>query len=258
VTVGEDADTRGKVVVDVRGAVGWITLTRPSKRNALTIEMWRAIPEAVESLSSRDDVLAIAVLGAEGTFSSGADLEDVLAATASREVADVYCSEVVRALLSLATGSLPTVALVQGVATGGGAELALACDVRIAEEGAAFSFPFARLGIVPDRFTLERLAGLVGPSNARRYVFSGEPIDAARAPSLGLVDEVVSPGTAVSWVERWAEGLARGSRPARAGMKRVLADAEGAADIPGLIGPMVDSFVGGEVRSSALRFLARG
>jgi enoyl-CoA hydratase/carnithine racemase len=248
---------RGEIRAEVRSGVGWVTLSRPEKRNALTTAMWTALPGVVHALIARDDLVAIVLQGAEGTFGAGADLEDVVAATAGRTEATEYCTRVVTALLAVATAPLPTLALVAGVAAGGGAELALACDLRVAEQSASFAFPFARLGVVPDRFTLERLVATVGATRARRLVFTGETVDATLALSIGLVDEVTDEGGLAAAAVTWAESLRQGSRSARIGMKRVLAGDETRHDVTALVRPMVDSIVGGEVRAAALRFLEK-
>ncbi len=247
----------GEIQAEVRARIGWVTLSRPQKRNALTTAMWRAIPGVLHALAARQDVLSIVLTGAEGTFAAGADLEDVLAATAGRAEALSYCTSIVTALLAVATAPLPTLALVEGVAAGGGAELALACDLRVADPSASFSFPFARLGVVPDRFTLDRLAATVGATNARRLVFTGETVDAARALSMGLVDEVCETGELAQTAAAWGEDLRRGSRSARTAMKRALAGAETTHDVAALVAPMVDSMLGGEVHAAAVRFLEK-
>jgi enoyl-CoA hydratase/carnithine racemase len=247
----------GAVRTEVVDRVAFVTIDRPEKRNALTRAMWHAIPEALRSLAARDDIVAVMLQGAGGNFGAGADLDDVVAATEGRLEAEAYCTDVVAALLAVATWRLPTFALVQGVAAGGGAELALACDLRIADPDASFAFPFARLGVVPDRFTLERLAALVGVSAARRLVFSGEKVEASRALAMGLVDEVIAPGGIASSVSAWRQTLSQGSSNARAEMKAVLGRSEASFDARTLAKEMVDSFVGGEVRAAALRFLEK-
>jgi enoyl-CoA hydratase/carnithine racemase len=252
-----EAEGRGEVSAVVHDGLAWVTVARPEKKNALTLAMWNAIPGVMGSLAGDDEVLGVVIRGAKGDFGAGADLEDVLAATDGRARAEAYCRAVVTALLAVATLPLPTLALVDGVAAGGAAELALACDMRVAQQGASFSFPFARLGVVPDRFTLARLTALVGLSAARRVVFSGEPIDAAHALTMGLVDDVVPDGTLSVAASAWAKALSRGSRRTRAAIKGVFLESEPTRDVAALIGPMVDSFVSGEVREAALRFLGR-
>jgi enoyl-CoA hydratase/carnithine racemase len=245
----------GEIRVEVRDDIGWLTIARPTKRNALTASMWTAIPEVIRALAARDDLAAIFLQGAEGTFAAGADLEDVVAATAGPAEAAAYCTSVVTALLAVATCRLPTIAFVAGAAAGGGAELAIAADVRVADTSAVFSFPFARLGVTPDRFTLERLVALVGASHARRFVFTGETIDATRALAIGLVDEVVPLGALVTAASSWTQTMTRGSTRVRVAMKQTMNEREAAHDVASLVAPMVESFVGGEVRAAALRFL---
>ena len=249
----------GRIEQRVHSGIGWVTLARPDKKNAVTCAMWSALPEVLGELSAREDVTAVALRGSGGTFGAGADLRDVLAATAGCEEATTYCSLVVRALLAVAKCRVPTVALVDGVATGGGAELALAADVRLSEGSAMFSFPFARLGIVPDRFTLRRLSTLVGQRTARRLVVTGDVVDGLAALSLGLVDTVVPAGDLEASAIAWASGLGGGSTRAARVMREMLLEDE-IRDAPGddvtaLIGPMVASMIGGDVRAAALRFL---
>jgi enoyl-CoA hydratase/carnithine racemase len=249
--------TQGEIRGEVRDGVGWITIARPAKRNALTRAMWKELPHAIGDLAARDEVVGIALLGEGGNFGAGADLKDVLAATAGRVEAEAYCTEVVTALLAVAACPLPTVALISGVAAGGGAEIAVACDLRFAETGATFSFPFARLGVVPDRFTLARLLSLVGTSAAKRLVFSGEILDAHAAHGLGLVDEVVDSGRLETAGSAWLSALRDGSRGARAAMKRALLEREALLGVGALAVPMVESFLSGDVSAAARRFLVR-
>jgi enoyl-CoA hydratase/carnithine racemase len=255
--VSEGVTSVGEVRFVVRDGVGFVTIARPGKKNALTMAMWRAIPGVFAALEAREDVVGIVMQGEGGNFGAGADLEDVLAATSGRAEALAYCTDVANALLAVATSPLPTLALMDGVAAGGGAELALMCDQRIAQDGATICFPFARIGVVPDRFTLGRLVGLVGHGHASRLVFSGESIDASRAASWGLIDEAVAAGGLPSVATAWAGAIARGSKSARAGMKRTFLEREGPLDVPSLIAPMVESFLGDEVKAAATRFLAR-
>ncbi len=245
-----------QVQAEVRDHVGWVTIARPEKRNALTAAMWGAIPDVLASLTSRDDVAVVALQGAGGNFGAGADLTDVLAATVGRAEATAYCTLVVRAIVGVATCRLPTVALVAGVAVGGAAELAVAADLRFVDATASFAFPFARVGVVPDRFTLDRLVRLVGPSRARGIVFTGDAVDAARACDLGLADELTPEGGLADAMAALAGKLTRGGTGARSGMKRVLALSE-VTDVEALVAPMVDAFVAGEVAAAARRFLGR-
>jgi enoyl-CoA hydratase/carnithine racemase/DNA-binding NarL/FixJ family response regulator len=247
----------GEVLSEVRDGIGWVTLSRPHKKNSLTRSMWAAIPDVLADLKSRGDLTAVAIRGAGGTFGAGADLGDVLAATEGRPEAEEYCTLVVRGIVAVARCSLPTVALVEGVAAGGGAELAIAADTRMADSRAVISFPFARLGVVPDRFTLARLQSLVGPSAARSLALTGKMVAADEAEEMGLVDEVLAAGELGPRALAWSRMLAQGSPSAIAGMKAIFFDRENKDTIATLIGPMVESFVNGDVRAAALRFLGK-
>jgi len=170
---------------DVADGVATVVIHHPAKRNAMTAGMWRALPPLLDALAADSAVRALVLTGEGGTFSAGADISTLRdSAAQAQELA-------VRAEDALAAFPKPTLAAVRGHCVGGGAQLAVACDLRFADEGALFGVTPAKLGIVYPASATRRLVSLVGPGTAKYLLFSGELIDSARALRTGLVDEVL-------------------------------------------------------------------
>jgi enoyl-CoA hydratase len=178
----------GVIHVQVAERVATITLNRPEVRNAINLEMVEAMHTALGALEARDDVHALVFRGAGGkAFASGADIA---------ELRDRHAEDAMKGI----NGSLfarieqfprPTVAAVTGYALGGGNELALACDFRVAGDTAKFGQPEVTLGIMAAAGGTRRLTALVGLTHARWLLFSGGAITAQEALRIGLVDRVV-------------------------------------------------------------------
>lgn len=166
--------------------VAVLTLNRPGRRNAVTLEMWRGIARILSELEQRQEVRALVLTGAKGHFSAGAELGEYADGTAGQATAmeDVVDASVAR----LTDWPRPTVAAVEGVCVGGGMMLATACDFRVAAPDARFAVPVARLGNVYRVGACEGLVRAVGPTHAKRLLFSAEAIDAAEALRIGLTE----------------------------------------------------------------------
>ena len=247
----------GEVLGHLDGQLGVVTLARPGKRNAMTLSMWAALPVVLDCVASSPSIEAVVIRGAEDCFSAGADLHEVLAATQSPDASAEFCAGVVAALLAIARCPLPTIAALHGVAAGGGAEIALAADLRIAEDGATMQFPLARLGVVPDGFTLQRLVALTGPSSARLLLFSGRVVETAQCLRIGLVDEVAPKGGLDGAVRSLAHTFVAASPYALQRTKQLLSATEAQADLDEVATEMARSFVHGDVAANASRFLNR-
>ncbi|GGW48667.1 MULTISPECIES: enoyl-CoA hydratase/isomerase family protein [Streptomyces] len=185
----------------VTDAVATVVLHHPAKRNAMTAAMWRALPPLLEKLAADPGVRALVLTGAGGTFCAGADISTLQGSP------DEAQSLAVRAEEALAAFPGPTLAAVKGHCVGGGAQLAAACDLRFAEEGALFGVTPAKLGIVYPSSATRRLVALVGPAAAKYLLFSGELIDTERALRTGLVDEVLPAGELDARVEEFTRVL---------------------------------------------------
>jgi enoyl-CoA hydratase/carnithine racemase len=171
-----------------QGATAVVTLNRPSKRNAITLAMWKDIARLFGALSGNDAARIIVLTGAGGHFSVGADIlefetvRDDTALSADYEIAVDAASE------AIAGTSKPTIAVISGFCLGGGCHLAMACDFRFAGNDASFGIPAARLSIVYGYRSTQRLLALVGLSEAKRILFLGERFGAAQALRIGLAD----------------------------------------------------------------------
>jgi enoyl-CoA hydratase/carnithine racemase len=183
--------TDDTLLLDRDGPVATLTINRPQRRNALTLAMFTAIPDLVKQAAEMPGTRALVLRGA-GTqaFSAGADIAEFEAVRATAEQTADYDDVVSAAEDALESFPGPVIAAIRGFCYGGGCNLALACDVRFADPGARFAITPAKLGLVYPLRATKRLVDLVGPSRAKIILMSGAEFDAARAQSLGLVDEV--------------------------------------------------------------------
>ena len=164
------------------GRVGRITISRPERRNALNHEALDELHEGVRR-TVEDGVRVLVLTGAADHFCSGADL---------KELEDLAFTRALRAMLDdLAALPIPTVAAISGACMGLGMQLALSCDLRLATSEARFAVPVAKLGLMVDHWTVQRLALLAGHSTARWMVMTARPLTAERAYEVGLVHELV-------------------------------------------------------------------
>jgi enoyl-CoA hydratase/carnithine racemase len=201
------------VLVDVDGGVATLTLNRPDDRNALGAEMSAAIVDAVRDLEDRDDVRCLVVTGREGTFCAGGDVNAMVQLMSGQaelhEAVDRIQRETSMAVRAVAEFPLPTVAKVDGVAYGAGANLAIAADVTLASGDAKISFGFRQVGLAIDTGTSYLLPRQVGVSTAKELVFTGDLLEAAEAADLGLFNHVYVEdfdAEADAFVERIATG----------------------------------------------------
>lgn len=176
------------VRVEVEDGLGIIRLDRP-KMNALNTQLQREIIAAAAEVTERDDIAAVIVYGGERVFAAGADIKEM----ADMSYSDMADNGVLLQQFSRAVAAIPkpTVAAITGFALGGGCELALMCDFRIAADNAKLGQPEMLLGVIPGFGGSQRLARLVGPSKAKDLIYSGRFVDAAEALDMGLVDQVV-------------------------------------------------------------------
>jgi enoyl-CoA hydratase/carnithine racemase len=211
------------VRLEVAGGVGTIRLDRP-KMNAISFQVQDELRAVAEEASRRDDVRAVVLYGGERIFAAGNDVKEM----AGLSYGDLAArgSAVQAAVTAVAEIPKPVVAAVTGYALGGGCELALAADVRIAAEDATFGQPEILLGIIPGAGGTQRLARLIGPSRAKELIFTGRFVPAQEALALGLVDRVVPAAQvyqeALAWAGRFTGGAALALRAAKEAIDRGL------------------------------------
>ncbi len=178
------------------GQTAVLTLNYPERRNALAIPMRRALVEALERIEADPTLRAIVITGAGGTFCAGGDISgmDVADLAAGRERFRLT-HQLVRLLVK---GSKPVVAAVEGWCVGAGLSLATCCDTIMAARDARFAAGFGKIGLIADLGLLHTLPARIGQGRARQVFLYGDPMDASRAEQIGLVDELVEPGNALS------------------------------------------------------------
>ncbi|MFE2353325.1 enoyl-CoA hydratase/isomerase family protein [Streptomyces parvulus] len=172
----------------VADSVATVVIHHPAKRNAMTAEMWGALPPLLDGLAADPAVRALVLTGEGATFCAGADISTLRESPERAQRLAVLAEE------ALAAFPKPTLAAVRGHCVGGGTQLAAACDLRFAEESALFGVTPAKLGVVYPASATRRLVALTGPATTKYLLFSGELIDAARALRTGLADEVLPDG----------------------------------------------------------------
>ncbi len=204
-----------------QGRIAWLTLDRPEARNALSRALLGDLRQALAALAAEDIPPVLILTGAgDKAFCAGADLKERRAM--GRQEAHAYVAEINGAMNEVAAFPGATIAAINGAALGGGLELALACDIRIAAEGCELGLPEVRLGIIPGAGGTQRVARLCGLAVAKEIILTGRRIDARRALALGLVSAVVPAGDLASEAARLAGEIAEAGPLAVAQAKRAI------------------------------------
>ena len=188
-----DAAVHEELKYEERGPIGWVTFNRPQARNALTFAMYEQLASICESINADPSIKALILTGAgDKAFMSGADISQFEKNRHNAQASEEYSrrSDAQRALL--ANYPKPTIACIRGFCLGGGMQVAMLADIRIAARNSQFGIPAAKLGIAYGYDGLKHLVSLVGPSWARLLLYTGMRIDSAEAERIGLVDRVVA------------------------------------------------------------------
>ncbi|MQA12915.1 MAG: enoyl-CoA hydratase/isomerase family protein [Pseudonocardiaceae bacterium] len=207
------------VRLEVDGGIGTIRLDRPPM-NALSRQVQEEIRTAAHEASARDDVRAVVVYGGEKVFAAGADVKEMEAMSEADMAAAAH--DLSSSFSAVADIRKPTVAAVTGYALGGGLELAMCCDRRVAGDNVKAGQPEILLGVIPGAGGTQRLARMVGPGRAKDIIFTGRFVDAQEALAIGLVDEVVAPDAVHDAARRWAGQFAHGPMRALAAAKAAI------------------------------------
>jgi enoyl-CoA hydratase/carnithine racemase len=198
-----------------------IVLSRPERRNAITRAMWRALPAIRAAIEAREDLMVTLVEGEGAHFSAGADIAELgeiyQDAAATRDYGDAV-QDGLKALMEL---DRPTIAVIRGVAIGGGLGLALACDLRFCDADAHLAVTPARLGLIYGHAETRRLIELVGPSRAKDLLFTARRIETDEALAIGLIDRRIETALQET-VLGYARGLADMSQMSIRGAKRAV------------------------------------
>lgn len=192
------------MVVEASEGVATLTLSRPSRRNALSVEMTQRFHDALDRVGADTGLRAVVVVGEPPAFCAGADFGDFDETSDRGGFLPLF-----QALLErMAHFPVPFVAAVDGPALGAGCQILAACDIRVVTTDARIGVPAARIGLQLDVVNLNRLVCEFGPTAARRLLLTGDPVDGAGAASLGFVHDVVAPGEAAARAQEWARTIA--------------------------------------------------
>jgi len=180
-----------RIVAEKQGPIGWITFNNPARRNAISIDMWEAIPKALDRFEQDPEVRVI-VLKGEGdkAFVSGADVSQYEKQRSSAEGIQHYEEIAGRVAERLQGGDKVIIAMIRGYCLGAGVNIALCCDLRIAAEDARLGIPAAKLGLGYRALALKNLIDTVGPAYAREVLITGRQFSAEEAKTMGLVHRV--------------------------------------------------------------------
>ena len=197
------------IILDSNSPVATVTFNRPSQRNAISFDMWHRFSEIMKELDADRDVRAIVITGAGGeAFSAGADIQDFDKHRSDSTKGRGYNDAVNGALRTLSDMATPTISMIQGFAAGGGCELAVATDLRIASDDSRMGIPVAKLGISIGHVEMRGLVNLVGKGNALYILLSGRLLDAQESLRIGLVNQVVKPEKLREYTYKLAEDIA--------------------------------------------------
>jgi enoyl-CoA hydratase len=191
----EKSFAEGKILHGVQDGVGIVTFNNPDKRNAMSLDMWEGLGEALTELRDDDEVRVVILTGAgDKAFVSGADISQFEKTRHNAEASEQYSRRSAAQRALLADYPKPTIACIRGFCLGGGMQVAMLADIRFAAENSQFGIPAAKLGIAYGYDGLRNLVSLVGPSWARLIMYTGMRIDSAEALRIGLVDRVLPDG----------------------------------------------------------------
>jgi len=181
-----------RLIVQKQGPIGWIVFNNPARRNAISMDMWEAIPQALDRFEGDAAIRAIVLAGAgDKAFVSGADISQFDQARADSAGVQRYEEIAEGAQLRLQQCDRPLLAMIRGFCLGGGLNIALACDLRIAADDAKLGIPAARLGLAYRASSTKNLVDTIGPANAREVLLTGRQFTAEEALAMGFVNRVV-------------------------------------------------------------------
>ncbi len=199
-----------RMLARTEGPVGWMTFNNPARHNAVSVDMWQAVPKILDAFG-RDDAIHVVVLSGAGgkAFVSGADISEFGERRSSREAVLEYNRIADRAHQAMLACKKPMIAMIHGYCIGGGLAVALDCDLRIASDNSRFGVPAAKLGLGYGFAGLKRLADVVGPSFAKEIFFTARQFDAQEALQMGLVNRLKPAAELEAYVRDYAATIAR-------------------------------------------------
>jgi enoyl-CoA hydratase/carnithine racemase len=200
-----------------------IRFNNPAKHNALSMDMWEAIPPLLAAAATDDNVRMVVFSGeGERAFVSGADISQFEDMRAAREAVKKYEAVAEAALEGIYEFGKPTLACIRGYCIGGGVNVAIACDLRIAATSSTFSIPATRLGLGYRFSAMRNLTNLVGPGNAKDIFFTGRRFDAIEAQRMGLVNRIAGPDKLEALLAEYTSAICTGAPLTIKAGKRII------------------------------------
>ena len=212
-----------RMIARIDGAIGWMIFNNPARRNAVSSDMWAAIPAIVDAFERDPRVRVIVLRGAgDRAFVSGADISQFEQQRASAENVAAYDAVSEQAGLRLGKTAKPTIAMIRGWCIGGGVGIAVGCDLRIAEAGARFGVPATRLGLGYGHAGVKKLMDLVGPAHVKEIFYTARHFTAAEALAMGLVNRVLPEAELEAFVRSYAAMIAENAPLTITAVKRTV------------------------------------
>lgn len=257
--MAENSD-RPSIYLDLDAPIAELILNKPERRNALSGDMWAAIPGLIDEANNDSRVRIIVLHGGDaGAFAAGADLSEFAETYATAESADKGNRTIADALYAIERSTKPVIAAIEGACMGGGVSLALACDLRIACTSSKFGIPPAKLGLVYPPADTRRLLNAVGPGAARDLLFTARVIEGNEAKEMGLIDRLVEDGTALAEARKVASDIASLSQWSVRAAKQMMLGLESgwADDDPDAVELLRDGFSNDDFRDGYKAFLEK-
>jgi enoyl-CoA hydratase len=215
-----------KMIAEKSDGIGWMIFNNPERHNAVSLDMWEAVIDIIADFEHDEAVRVVVVRGVgEKSFVSGADVSKFDDERAARNAVQRYDAVTEGAYSSLRASSKPTIAMIQGYCIGGGANLAVCCDLRICSDTAKFAIPAARLGLGYGYTRVRRLLDVVSPAFAKEIFFTARQFSAEDARIMGLVNRVLPQGELEAYVTDYARQIAANAPLTVSSIKRIVGEA---------------------------------
>ena len=214
-----------RMIAQKEGAIGWMVFNNPERRNAISMDMWAAIPAILDHYDGDPEVRVIVLKGAgDKAFVAGADISQFEKQRSSAETIAEYDRIAEAANLRLGEFRKPTIAMIHGFCIGGGVGIALQCDLRIAADNARFGVPAARLGLGYRWGGVKKLVDLVGPAFAKEIFLTARHFSAAEAAGMGLINRAVPEGELEAYVRNYCAAIAENAPLTMEAVKGVVSE----------------------------------
>lgn len=212
-----------RIIARKDGAVGWLIFNNPERRNAVSVDMWEAIPRVLAQYEADPEIRVIVLTGAgDKAFVSGADISQFEKQRSSEEAVQRYEELAEAAAAKLQDCHKPVIAMIRGYCLGGGLNIAVLCDIRIAADDARFGIPAAKMGLGYRASSMKNLVDIVGAASAREIMITARQFSASEAREMGLVNKVTSVEALEKTVKEYCETISGNAPLTMSAAKRII------------------------------------